>query len=165
MTEHEEIPLNFEDMKIAYTSLWYDGPAAGHAWYMGKYCFFMVNDQYTKDGKYVCEYRLYEITGDTLLAELANRKMCEDLFGFESTEFIAVPKVRKELSVIYPNALKKENAGIDFLDENDKEIAAYITANNRYYGKFNTILDVCSDFEGIDTHPDLIYLGIVYGDS
>lgn len=134
--------LNTEDVIMVYTSIFYDHDAAGHAWYKGKYCFYIWFDKYYNDSNtgYELEFLLYEITGDTLIHELAERKMKEDIFGY------------KGLSPVYPI----EDRSVSDPVTPD---TSFSIANDTYFNAFKSILNTCNTFEEIDSHKDLNFIG------
>jgi hypothetical protein len=71
--------LPLEDIKVVWL-LWERGaPREGHAWYDGQYCRFQLDCSSTGcDARGAClVYLLYAMTGETLVAELARRKLFE----------------------------------------------------------------------------------------
>lgn len=71
--------LPLEDVKVAWVHDEQGRPCEGHAWYDGKYCRFELDcsDSEPHDRASCLVYLLYSMKGETLVNELARRKLFE----------------------------------------------------------------------------------------
>lgn len=71
--------LPLEDIKVVWLIEERDAPREGHAWYDGQYCRFELDCSSSgcDDSEYCLVYALYAMRGETLVDELARRKLSE----------------------------------------------------------------------------------------
>lgn len=73
-----------KDVKIVFVKNSWDGVVmAGHAWYKDEYCYVAGVEMYEEKKE---EYILYKLEGQTLVNELAQRKLFEDVVGYHCTK-------------------------------------------------------------------------------